>query len=190
MVEILYWDEQLFRLINGAWSNPWLDAIMPWWRERVTWIPLYAGLAIWAGWKWKWRALIWAVCLVAAVGLADTISHRVIKKNVQRPRPCRTEGLQEDVRLLVPCGGGYSFTSNHAANHFALAGFVSRFVRRRWRWPWFLWAASIAFGQVYVGLHYPLDILGGALLGLGIGWLFAYLLKNYRGKKNNSVEIW
>jgi len=76
--------------------------------------------------------------------------------------------------VLAGCGGGYSFPSSHASNHFALASLLApswaRGASSRWRWALFLWAASIAYGQVYVGMHYPVDVLFGALLGTAIGW--------------------
>ena len=86
------------------------------------------------------------------------------------------------VRSLVKCGGGYSFTSSHATNHFAMAAFVLVLFGRRYRWlkaPLWFWAFSISYGQVYVGVHYPLDIFGGALLGIAIGTLIGRFARNY-----------
>ncbi len=99
---------------------------------------------------------------------------------MQRPRPCQNEALKEEVRLLVPCGSGYSFTSNHATNHFALAVFFAGTLGvffKRWRWLLFLWAALVAYAQVYVGVHYPLDVAAGALLGMTIGSLVVLIWK-------------
>ena len=86
--------------------------------------------------------------------------------------------LKKEVNLLVPCGGGYSFTSSHATNHFAIATFLILTLGLIFKWiklPLLFWAASIAFGQVYVGVHYPLDIFFGAILGMSVGY-FVFLL--------------
>ncbi|MEZ4983676.1 MAG: phosphatase PAP2 family protein [Saprospiraceae bacterium] len=90
--------------------------------------------------------------------------------------------LSEPVRQLIPCGGGYSFTSSHATNHFAVAFFLFLTWGRlwkRWRWLLLLWAATIALGQVYVGVHYPLDITVGALLGMTLAWGISILYKRW-----------
>ena len=119
------------------------------------------------------------LALALTVGIADTISSKVIKKSVQRLRPCNDTQINQQVKLLVRCGGGYSFTSSHATNHFAVAlfliGTLGR-IFRRMKWPLLFWAATIALGQVYVGVHYPFDILVGgtigSLIGIGVARLY------------------
>ncbi len=168
---ILQQDQALFHLINGQWHHPIADAILPLLREKTFWIPAYLLFAAWLVWKYRLQALWIILALVATVAISDTLSHRLIKQSVKRVRPCRNPELE--VRQLAYCGGGYSFTSNHAANHFALAMFILGLWGRRarfWRWLLPLWAASIAYAQVYVGVHYPLDVLAGSLLGILIGY--------------------
>jgi undecaprenyl-diphosphatase len=174
MSELLQWDQALFSLINQDGQAVWLDWLLPLWRNKLTWIPLYLAFIGFSVYKFRLKALVWILLLGLTVAAGDMLSHRVIKQQVQRPRPCQTEVLKEEVRLLVPCGGGYSFTSNHATNHFALAAFFAGTLGlffRRWRWLLFFWAFGVAYAQVYVGVHYPLDVLGGALLGTIIGGL-------------------
>ncbi len=176
MINLLQFDEQLFHIINNDWHNAFLDAIMPAWREKKTWIPLYVMIAAFAIIKFKIKGLYFLIAIALTVGIADNVSSQLIKKNVKRIRPCNDATLQEEVRLLVPCGSGYSFTSSHATNHFAVATFISMTLGqfyRKIRFPFFLWAATIAFGQVYVGVHYPLDIVCGALLGSLIAFILA-----------------
>lgn len=185
MNELLQLDQQLFHLINGAWRLEVLDAVMPYWREKTSWIPAYLLLAGFVFYRYRWYGLFFALALGLTVGVADTVSSQWIKKSVQRLRPCNDPALQEDVKLLVHCGGGYSFTSSHAANHLAIAMFLYLTLGRFWRGfrlPVFIWAASIAYGQVYVGVHYPLDVLAGGLLGALIGYLTAkaYLASRFR----------
>ena len=122
--------------------------------------------------------------LLVTVGLADGISSHLVKNQFQRIRPCNQTGFKETAHLLVPCGSGYSFTSSHATNHFAIAFFLMLTIGRRWKWirfPLFLWACSIAFAQVYVGVHYPLDVLAGGILGTFISFVIVYLLGKQKG---------
>lgn len=174
-------DEQLFSLLNGRWHTAWLDAIMPWWRDRYTWLPLYILLTLWILWRFRKQGIYLLLGMLLSVGISDTISHRLIKAQVQRERPCRAE-LRQQARVLVPCGGGYSFTSNHAANHTALAVFLCLTVFRRKKWwslAWLAWALSIGYGQVYVGVHYPFDVLAGSLLGILISIGVFQILRKY-----------
>lgn len=180
MNELLHLDESLFFLINQDGQSALLDWILPFWRNRNSWLPLYALLLGLAVYKFRWKSIAWVVLLALTIAAGDMLSHRVIKQQVQRPRPCQNETLKEEVRLLVPCGGGYSFTSNHATNHFALAVFFAGTVGvffKRWRWLFFLWAAGVAYAQVYVGVHYPLDVTAGAILGMTIGGLTTLIWK-------------
>ncbi|MEN0050736.1 MAG: phosphatase PAP2 family protein [Bacteroidota bacterium] len=180
---ILAFDEAFFSLINQDLANPFLDAIMPYWREKTTWIPLYIVILIVSYLQFSWKkALVFIFLLAGTVGIADQISSQWIKKSVQRSRPCNDPSVKDEVHLLVDCGSGYSFTSSHATNHFAIAFFIAFALfstKRLWRILLFLWASIIAFGQVYVGVHYPLDVTAGALLGILIGYgilrLFRYL---------------
>lgn len=173
MTDLLHMDESLFFLINREWQSVVLDWLLPFWRNKFVWIPLYAGLTAFAFYKFKWKKALWWILLFGlSVGAGDMISHRLIKMEVQRPRPCRTAAIQDEVRLLVPCGGGYSFTSNHATNHFAMAVFFAGTLGvffKRWRWLFFIWAFGVAYAQVYVGVHFPLDVFAGGLLGGLIG---------------------
>jgi undecaprenyl-diphosphatase len=174
MMDILATDYQIFELLNSHLTHPLLDAVMPYWRDKLSWLPLYVVAAGWILYRYRRAGLGLLLVVALAVGTADQISSTLIKKSVKRERPCREQRLQPAARVLTGCGGGYSFPSSHASNHFALASLLAlswaRAASSRWRWALFLWAGSIAYGQVYVGLHYPVDVLFGALLGTAIGW--------------------
>lgn len=170
LAALLEADQALFVLLNQAWNHPWLDALMPIWRTKTTWLPLYALLLLVIAKDYKWKTF-WALLLIAgSLALADQASSVWVKQTVQRLRPCREPLLMEQVKILVHCGTGFSFTSSHACNHFALVMQLFLLFRKEWKrgywFFWFLWAASIAYGQVYVGVHYPLDVVAGALLGM------------------------
>ena len=174
---ILDLDTWLFLNINTVFTNPVLDNIFPLWRDSELWVPLYLFLIIFALMNFGKKGWVWILFAIINVTLTDQTSSSLIKKWVERIRPCNEEALVGKMRLLLEhCSGGFSFTSSHATNHFGFAMFVfltTRHFMGKWsRWL-FVWAATISYGQVYVGVHYPIDILMGALLGMGIGALTA-----------------
>lgn len=175
---LLHADQHLFALLNGAWHHPWLDALMPLWRTKTTWIPLYIIVLGWLTKRYGWQTGWILLAVGLTVLMADQTSSGLLKPWVGRVRPCRA---LEEVRLLVHCGGGYSFTSSHACNHFAvvaiLSGVLGRQVPKGILLLGLAWAGSIAYGQIYVGVHYPLDVVVGSVLGLCIGYGLAYLLR-------------
>lgn len=176
-----YW---LFDFIHNGLASAWADAWLPWWRDRNTWFPFYAFLLFYLLWKYRLAGVYYVVLLVAAAGLADIASSHIVKQLVMRVRPCAEPALADIHRMLMPSCGGYSFTSSHATNHFALATMLYLVLRpahpsRLLPWLLYFWAASIALGQVYVGVHYPSDIVAGALLGS----FLAYLLYRFLGQR-------
>jgi undecaprenyl-diphosphatase len=184
------WDTYLFLQVNTVWTNPFLDSVFPWWREANTWIPFYLFLIVFALVNFKTqKALLWILFAVLTFAISDQLSSHLIKNWIARPRPCNDEFLMSSVRLLLnSCGTGYSFTSSHATNHFAFALYVITSlstVIKKWKYILLIWAASIAYAQVYVGVHYPLDVLCGALLGAGIG----YLTGHYFSKRIHITEL-
>jgi membrane-associated phospholipid phosphatase len=104
----------------------------------------------------------------------------MVKKWVKRERPCQDPVVSKTDILRVPCGTGYSFPSTHATDHFAMAIFMILIFYKKWRWIWFwgiLWAGIISFSQIYVGVHFPIDVFCGTLYGILVGWLFSLLFK-------------
>jgi undecaprenyl-diphosphatase len=179
------WDTWLFLKINTVWTSPFLDSVFPWWREANAWIPLYLFLLVFAVMNFKKKALPWILFVVITLILTDQLSSSYIKNWFARPRPCRDEFLMSHVRLLLNnCSGTYSFTSSHAVNHFGFAIYLFvtlRTVFKKWRYLFLVWAATICYAQVYVGIHYPLDVFCGALLGCGIGYLTATIFHKRTG---------
>ena len=152
--------------------------IAPMWRNKYFWVPFYLFILAIVGVNFRSRFLPFLLFAVLTITVADTISSKVIKPTVKRDRPCRAEHLAEPAVVLISCGGGYSFTSSHATNHFAIACFFMLTIGGIFTYSrilFLLWAASISYGQIYVGVHYPLDVLVGALIGSLIGCSVAYL---------------
>lgn len=167
------WDQYLLLQINTEWTSPFLDNIFPWWREATTWVPLYFFLVFLLFWNFGWKAWPWMVGLILTVVITDQVSSTFLKNYFNRPRPCSDPVIGDYVRLLLNrCPSSGSFTSSHATNHFGVACFVFFTMKdyfKKWGYLLFFWAATICYGQLYVGVHYPLDVLGGALLGSLIG---------------------
>ncbi len=181
---LLQLDQSIFHFINEACKNTFFDWLLPYWRNKFFWIPLYIVLISTIVYHFGKQGIIGILFLLLSVSITDATSSWLVKNNIERIRPCNQVGFKETAHLLVPCGSGYSFTSSHAANHFSIAIFLVLTLGRMWKWmrlPLLFWAASIALAQVYVGVHYPSDIVGGAILGSMISWGIFCLVryKNY-----------
>jgi len=178
-------DQALFYQINGVWHYPILDAVLPWTRHSNNWIPLYIGLLGWLIYQVGWKTLKWLLFALMNVGLTDQISSSVFKPYFHRLRPCNDPALFGKTRLLLEqCAGGFSFTSSHAANHFGIAMFIFMTwggTQKKYTRFFFVWAGVIAFAQIYVGVHYPLDIVGGTIIGLISGFTMAKAYLKWAG---------
>ena len=174
---ILDLDRDLFFKINSSWTNSFLDGVFPWWRDATTWMPLYLFLLLFIFLNFGWKAWPWLLSLIITVSLTDQLSSNLLKNWVNRPRPCSDDLIRMHVNLLINrCPLSGSFPSSHAVNHFGVAVFFYMTLRKylgKWSFLFFVWAATISYGQVYVGVHYPLDIIGGAIIGSIIGYLTA-----------------
>jgi membrane-associated phospholipid phosphatase len=188
MSDLLQYDQYLFQLINSVWTTEWLNKLMPIWRNKNFWFPVYIFLISFLLINFGKKGGFLLLFALGTIAISDTLSSQIIKKNVQRIRPCNDPLISNMVELKVKCGGGYSYTSSHATNHFALAFFLiyTLGVQFRWiKWVLIFWASSIAYGQVYVGVHYPFDVISGAIIGGIIGILVATWYRSFRKMKLN-----
>ena len=175
MEALLHFDIRIFQLVNSQWTAPWLDVVMPMVRNKYFWLPFYIFLISWLAINFKGKGIWHLVAIIILISVSDQLSSHLIKPWVGRLRPCADPYMHDFVRSLVRCGKSFSFPSSHATNHFALAFYLIVHFSGKWKWTFaalFLWAALISYAQVYVGVHYPLDVFAGANLGivLGISW--------------------
>lgn len=176
-------DRSAFLAINGAYSTA-ADEFFWYVSDPRVWIPLYVFFFVLIQLRWGWRGLWWSLPVAGLLLLCtDTGSVLLFKNTVQRLRPTHEPalvGLVHTVRGHL--GGDFGFVSSHAANHFGLAAFMTGILLRDPRWsPWvlFAWATLIGYSRVYLGVHYPGDVICGAIYGSLVGWLcfrlFLYL---------------
>ena len=181
--KLLEFDRWLFFKINVDSSNSFFDAIMPVIRQSDTWLPLYFFLFLFMTMNYGWRSFPWMLALGITAGICDQVSSSFVKDFFGRTRPCRNEAIAHQLNFLVLyCPGSGSFTSSHATNHFGVAMFIYTALSAKlktWTWLFFFWAAIICFAQVYVGVHYPFDVIGGGILGCGIGYLVASIYNKF-----------
>ncbi len=160
-------DRAAFVLINGGLRNVLLDVLMPFVSEKWNFVLPATPVALYLLVRGGCRSRVVILCAVLAVICADA-SATVLRNHFQRLRPCQ---VLQGVRLLVGCSDSFSFPSNHATNAFALAVFFA-VSNRRLAIPLFLLAALVGYSRIYVGVHYPTDVLAGAVLGAMIGLAF------------------
>jgi membrane-associated phospholipid phosphatase len=189
------WDQTVLFHINQVWQNSFLDTIMPWMRDSVIWLPLYLFFITLVFYNFGKKGFYWLLFFIATIALSDQTSSNLIKHAVARVRPCNDPFMLQYLKLRVShCSGGFSFTSSHAANHFGMAMYIVStlkvFTGKRINWL-FVWAGIICYAQMYVGVHYPLDIAGGTIVGLISGWITSRIFKHFVNLQleNNDASI-
>ena len=180
--QILAKDQSIMIWIHEVSSNVVFDTIMPWFRNPYFWIPVYAFLLYFSVKKFGRNGLLWCLAFIMVFGIADFTSASILKPFFGRLRPCNDPIVKDYLNVIVHCGSGKSFPSSHSSNHFGLSFFIIFTIGRvyQWlRWPAIIWAVLVVMAQVYVGVHYPGDILGGMIVGLFSGGMVAYFFNKY-----------
>ncbi len=193
-MNVIHWlaeaDRKLFYLINTKLSVSSLDDIMLLLRQAYTWIPLYFFFMLF--FYANCRKFLFPIIALSLVTFAftDFTSASILKPLIGRLRPCHDPSLHFSINNIAGCGGIFSMPSSHASNHFGLAAFwfyaIKETLNRKWYWLW-AWAFIIGYSQIYVGVHYPGDIITGALLGIGIGSFTCYLFNQWMMKLNTDT---
>lgn len=183
--KILELDTSLFLFINKDLANPVTDILMPFITESDHWLPIYILLFLWLLIKGGKHGRILFVFLILGVILTDQISASLIKEWVGRLRPCKA---LEDINLLVNCGSGKSFPSSHATNTFGAAVLLYHF-RKSWAYVVFGAATITSLSRVFVGVHYPIDITAGAILGCFIGYTLVLIQRKLFISENAIMKI-
>ncbi|MCH2489645.1 MAG: phosphatase PAP2 family protein [Flavobacteriales bacterium] len=178
--QLLQYDTEVFlylnQLGNTHWDGFWRIVTLKW-----SSIPLYAFLLFLVYKRFGPKGtLIIMVCAALLVTATDQLAN-LFKYGVARPRPCQVESLKDTMRFVAERCGRYGYFSAHAASSMGVAVFLGLSLQKWYRYLPFLllfWAAVVAYSRIYLGVHYPLDILTGMVIGGGIGWL-VYRLQNY-----------
>ena len=180
---LVSFDTWLFLLLNSLHLEA-LDPIMVIISGKFTWIPLYVILLLLVIKKHQIKSMLIVVpFIVLLITSSDQISVHLFKNLFERLRPCHNPDLDDFIHLLGNCGGKYGFLSSHASNTFALATFLILLMKQRaYLYALIFWAGLVSYSRIYLGVHYPADILAGACLGILIGMLFWNLFIKTNGK--------
>ena len=165
-------DTELFLFLNGLHTD-WLDPVMTFISGKITWAPFYIVLLYLIIKKYKKQSILIIIGIILLIVCSDQVSSSIFKPLFERPRPCHNEAIKDLVYLPNGhCGGAYGFISSHACNTFALATFLTLMLKKHYRkiaWVLFIWATLVAYSRIYMGVHYPGDVIVGAAIGVIIG---------------------
>lgn len=167
---ILEWDKDLFLFLNGFYNDFW-DSIMFLITRKETWFPLFITIIWFVVKNYRKKAILIIIGIILVVVAADQLSV-LMKVTIQRLRPVYEPSIADIVHNVLRKGGRYSFVSSHAANSVGILVFTSRiFKRKNYYLMMLIWVLLFCYSRIYSGVHYPIDLIGGALLGWVIGYL-------------------
>ena len=173
-------DTELFLFLNGLHID-WLDPVMTFISGKITWAPFYIVLLYLIIKKYKKQSIFIIIGIILLIICSDRISSGIFKPLFERPRPCHNEAIKDLVYLPNGhCGGAYGFISSHSCNVFALAAYITLILKKHYKniaFVMFTWSTLVAYSRIYMGVHYPGDVIAGAAVGLIIGVIIAKITK-------------
>ncbi|SHK41369.1 phosphatase PAP2 family protein [Epilithonimonas mollis] len=183
MHELIYLDQQLLLFLNGLGNSTfdpfWLLVTGKWF-----WIPFYVILLYFVYKAVPRKKLIFVLIFIAiGITISDQLAS-VFKHGVERLRPCHEPLIMEKMRMVI-CGGNYGFYSAHASSSFFLVSFLSIVIGKQYKYLTFIllfWAILVSYSRIYIGVHYPMDIAFGAVVGFLLGGFLANLTKKVINK--------
>ncbi|RAJ12980.1 phosphatase PAP2 family protein [Olleya aquimaris] len=180
--QLVQYDKELFLFLNNLGSTTW-DGFWLFYTDKIHWVPLYAVLAVLMYKRLNTKMFVLTLVVIALMILfTDQITNLFKNVIVKRHRPCHEDELVQAMRLLKSwCGGQYGYFSGHSSNSMAVAIFSGLMLRYKYKYLIFIlivWAMAMGYSRVYIGVHYPLDILTGMIFGGLSGWMF-YKLDKY-----------
>lgn len=180
------WDRELFVFLNSK-NLSWLDPIMIFLSSYTGWFIVAICICAFMIYKNRKEGKIASVFLIGGV-IVTLVLNNIIKLFIMRPRPGNEQLIKDIINQLEHVGQSYSFFSAHTSSSICLAMFTTLYFKNKlYGIAVFLWAFLVAYSRIYVGKHYPLDILVGLFFGLLMGWLSYYYYSKYEKKKAPMV---
>lgn len=190
MIETIRYAEYEWFLWLNSFHSPLWDTIMYWVTHRFTWLPLYVLIIYYIFRYIRYNSWYKLTFILISVGLSDRITSGLMKPYFHRYRPCHDPAIQNLVHVVGGCGGQYGFASSHAANTFAFAMAFALIggKDKRWKYFLFLWAILVSYSRIYVGVHYPTDLIAGALVGILTTFIIYFITVKINKSLLNKTE--
>jgi undecaprenyl-diphosphatase len=165
-------DYFIFDLINQKMAVPFLDFFFITVRNSFYLQLIYIAFALFLVYKFRLKSIPYILLFIFCMASSDLISSHLIKPFFHRLRPCMEPSMADHIRRLIPCSSGFSFTSSHAANNMSVAtlyAFILPYTFNRFKIAFIGFALLVGYAQIYVGVHYPIDVVSGFLIGTLVG---------------------